>query len=63
MGIGGFGGVIQTEVLAFEQNAVIVSQHRTIYEFERSLSVIKRYDIRYRDCILVFRQGASINES
>ena len=40
MCIGRFGDVVQTEGLAFEQNSVVVNQHRAVNEFERSLTVI-----------------------
>ena len=40
MVLGGLGGVVEAEDLAFEQHAVVVDQHGTINEFESSFSVI-----------------------
>ena len=40
MGIRGLGGVVQAEGLAFEEDTVIVDQHRTVNEFEGAFAVI-----------------------
>lgn len=40
MSVGGLGGVVQPEGLAFEKHSVVVDQHRPVNKFERSLTVI-----------------------
>ena len=45
--VGRFGSVVQSECFAFEQNSVVVNQHRAVNEFERSLAVI----LEIADCV------------
>lgn len=47
MSVGGLGGVVQPEGLAFEKHSVVVDQHRPVNKFERSLTVI----LEVADCV------------
>lgn len=40
MSLRGAGGVVETESLALQKHTVVVDQHGTVNEFERSLTVI-----------------------
>lgn len=47
MSVGGLGGVVQPEGLAFEKHSVVVDQHRPVNKFERFLTVI----LEVADCV------------